>query len=244
MSAAGPPNARARARRYQLVGLLFTAAVIAAVLIAVFTSTGAQRLAPGKPVPGAAKTLALVAGIPQQGAVLGRPRAPVTLVEFGDLQCPACATFAQKALPAIVAGYVRPGRLKLVFRPLTFIGGDSLRAARVAVALGEQGRLWQFVDLMYRNQGLENSSYVNDTYLRALATAIPGVDVTRALAARSSPGMQTQLAEAKALAAGRRVRETPSFLLYRSGAPPRGFAPQSLDSGSFTGPLDKLLASG
>jgi len=134
--------------------------------------------------------------------------------------------------------------VKLMFRPLAFIGPDSRRAAQVAVALGEQGRLWQFADLMYRNQGLENSSYVSDTYLRALATAIPGVNVSRALAARGSAGVQAQLAEAKALAARQRLRETPSFLLSRSGAPGQAFSPQSFDSASFSGPLQKLLAGG
>ena len=242
MPATPGPDARARARLYQLAAVLVTAGLIVAVLLAVFTGSGSPRLVPGRPVPGAAKTMALFAGIPQQGLVLGQPRAPVTLVEFGDLQCPACATFARKALPAIVSDYVRPGRVKLVFRPLAFIGPDSRRAAQVAVALGEQGRLWQFADLMYRNQGLENSSYVSDTYLRALAAAIPGVEVTRALAARGSAAVQAQLAEAKALAASRRLRETPSFLLSLSGTPGQAFSPQSLDSASFTGPLDKLLA--
>jgi hypothetical protein len=56
--------------------------------------------------------------------------------------------------------------------------------------------------------------------------------------------VQAQLAEAKALAASRRLRETPSFLLSRSGAPGRAFSPQSFDSSSFTGPLQKLLAGG
>ena len=244
MSAAPGPDARARARLYQLAAALVTAGLIVAVLLAVFSSSGSPRLVPGRPVPGAAKTLALFAGIPQQGLVLGQPRAPVTLVEFGDLQCPACATFARKALPAIVSDYVRPGRVKLLFRPLAFIGPDSRRAAQMAVAVGEQNRLWQFAGLMYRNQGLENSSYVSDTYLRALATAIPGVNVSRALAARGSAGVQTQLAEAKALAARQRLRETPSFLLSRSGAPGQAFSPQSFDSASFSGPLRKLLAGG
>ena len=244
MSAAPGPDARARARLYQLAAALVTAGLIVAVLLAVFTGSGSPRLVPGKPVPGAAKTLALFAGIPQRGLLLGAPGAPVTLVEFGDLQCPACATFAHKALPAIVSGYVRPGQVKLLFRPLAFIGPDSRRAAQMAVALGQQSRLWQFADLMYRNQGLENSSYVSDTYLRALAAAIPGVEVSRALAARESAAVQAQLAEAKALAARRRVRETPSFLLSLTGTPGQPFSPQSFDSASFTGPLEKLLAGG
>jgi protein-disulfide isomerase len=228
-------------RLYRLGALLVTAAAVTAVLIAVLTSGSTSQLAPGKPVPGAARTLALFAGIPQHGDALGDPHAPVTLVEFGDLQCPDCALFAQNVLPSIVARYVRPGRVLLVFRALHFLGHDSLRAARMANALGKQNHLWQFIDLMYRNQGLENSSYVTDTYLRALAGAIPSVDVARALAARGSPGVQAQIDEAQTLAQRLHLPGTPAFLLSRTGAPAQRFSPASLNPESFTGPLDKLL---
>jgi protein-disulfide isomerase len=145
MPSTGTPDSSARTRLYQLGALVVTTALVATVLIAVLSSGSTSQLAPGKPVPGAAQTLGLLAGIPQHGNTLGNPRAPVTLVEFGDLQCPSCAVFAQDALPAIVSRYVRPGRVMLVFRGLDFIGHDSERAARMAGALGEQNRLWQFV---------------------------------------------------------------------------------------------------
>jgi protein-disulfide isomerase len=240
-SAETPPP---RARIYRLGALLITAALCAAVLIAVFTSGSTSELAPGKPVPGAAQTLALFAGIPQHGDALGDPRAPVTLVEFGDLQCPACSVFAQGALPQIVSRYVRPGRVLLVFRGLDFIGGDSRRAALMAGALGEQNRLWQFIELMYRNQGLENSSYVTDRYLSALATAIPGVDVARALSVRNSAAVEAQVDQAQALARQLKLTSTPSFLLSASGAPARRFSPQSLDASSFSQALDRVLPAG
>jgi protein-disulfide isomerase len=244
VSTARTPHSQTRVRLYRLGGLLVTAAASAAVLLAVFTSGSTSELAPGKPVPGAAQTLALFAGIPQHGIALGNPHAPVTLVEFGDLQCPACSLFAQNVLPAIVSRFVRPGRVLLVFRALDFIGGDSRRAASMAGALGEQNRLWQFIELMYRNQGLENSSYVTDTYLSALAGAIPGVDVARALAARDSAGVREELTEATASARRLLVKSTPSFLLAPSGAAPRRFSPESLDVSSFSGPLERMLAGG
>jgi protein-disulfide isomerase len=233
-----------RARLYQLAALLVTAAATAAVLFAVLSSGSTSELKPGKPVPGAAKTLALFAGIPQRGIELGSSHAPVTLVVFGDLQCPACALFSQEALPTIVSRYVRPGRVLLVFRGLDFIGQDSQRAARMAAALGAQNSLFQFLELMYRNQGLENSGYVTDTYLAALAGAIPGVDVTRALDARDSPGVQAQVLQAQALARRLGVKSTPSFLLSRSAGPSRRFTPASLESGSFGGPIERMLAGG
>lgn len=244
MSAGPTRDARRRTRTYQLGALIVTTAAVATVMIAILNSGSTSQLAPGKPVPGAAQTLALFAGIPQQGGALGDPHAPVTLVEFGDLQCPACALFAQETLPAIVTRYVRSGRVRLVFRAVDFIGGDSARAARAAYALGEQDRLWQFIELMYRNQALENSSYVTDTYLRALAGAIPGVDVTRALAARDSPGVQSQLRQAAGAARSFGLTSTPSFLLSRSGERPRRFSPAGLDESSFSAPLDRLLGEG
>jgi protein-disulfide isomerase len=215
---------------------------IAAVALTVLRSPSTSQLAPGKPVPGSGSVHKLLAGIPQHGETLGDPRAPVTLVEFGDLQCPSCAVFAHDALPTIVSRYVRSGRVQLVFRGLHIIGSDSLRAARMAYALGEQNHLWEFVELMYSNQGAENSSYVTDRYLRALAGVIAGADVARALTQRGSAAVTTEIAQADSQAKRLRIKGTPAFLLSRSGEAARRFNPSELDSGSFTGPIDHLLA--
>jgi protein-disulfide isomerase len=241
-----PPELEARrtakTRRYQLGALLVTIAGVAVVLISILASGSTSDLRPGKPVPGAVKTLKLLAGIPQRGIELGDPHAPVTLVELGDLQCPTCSQFSTEALPQIVSRYVRTGKVLLVFRALDLIGKDSLLAARMALAAGEQNHLFEFDALMYANQGLENSGYVTDTYLRALAGAIPGLDVAQALAARDSASVRAQLREAKQLGLRLHIAGTPSFLLYRTGATPQRFKPGGLDAGSFAGPVQRLLA--
>jgi protein-disulfide isomerase len=214
-----------RRRAYQLGAALVSGLAVVAVVVAVLTSGSTSQLAPGKPVPGAGQSLALFAGIPQHGIALGSPKAPVTLVELGDLQCPICAGFATGALPTIVSRYVREGRVRIEFRGLHIIGGDSLRAAQMAAAVGEQNRLWQLIDLMYRNQGAENTGYVTDRYLAALAGAIPGVHVGLALRERNSAAVRSQLAQATALAAHWHIAATPSFLISAPGEARHVFIP-------------------
>jgi protein-disulfide isomerase len=145
-------------------------------------------------------------------------------------------------LPQIIGDYVRTGKVVLVFRALDLIGKESLLAARMALAVGEQDHLFEFASLMYGNQGLENNGYVTDTYLRALAGAIPGVAVDRALAARGSAAVRAQLSEAKRLASSLRVESTPSFLLYRTDTSARRFQPSSFDASAFSAAIQRLLA--
>ncbi len=231
-----------RRRLYQLGAVAVSVLAAGAVAIAVLTSGSTSQLAPGKPVPGATQSVALFKGIPQHGMTLGDPRAPVTLVEFGDLQCPVCAAYAEDALPAILARYVRTGQVRLMFRNLDSIGSDSVRAARMAGALGEQNHLWEFIDLMYRNQGAENTSYVTDRYLEALASAIPGVDVGRALRERDSPAVRTQLRQAHEQAQRLNLQSTPSFVLSGGAQPERVLPSTDLSSASLAEPMDQALA--
>jgi protein-disulfide isomerase len=204
------------ARLHQVAGILVASAVIIAVLVAVFASGSTSELRPGKPVPGAPATISMLKGIHQSGLTLGDPSAPVTLFEYGDLQCPSCASFAQEELPGLIRSYVRTGQVRIVFKPLDIIGPESTKAARMAVALGGQDRLWQFIDLMYRNQGSENTGYVTSTYLKALASAIPGANVNRALAAGSSARVSTVIARASAQARELGVNATPSFTVAKT----------------------------
>jgi protein-disulfide isomerase len=168
-------------------------------------------------VPGSAATISMLKGIHQSGFALGPAKAPVTLYEYGDLQCPSCASFASEELPGLISNYVRSGQMRIVFKPLDLIGPDSLRAARMASALGGQDRLWQFVDLMYRNQGAENTGYVTTTYLKAIASAIPGVNVARALAASNSSRVNAEIARAAAQAHRLGLSATPSFTIGPTG---------------------------
>lgn len=246
--------AAARTQRNRRLGMLGIALGIAAVvvIVAVVVSSGgssSKDKAPvrkqGEVVPGQRFSAALLAGIPQNGIQLGKPGAPLTLVQFEDLQCPFCRAYTVDEFPAIVRNYVRTGKVKIEFRNFTFIGQESVTAGRYASAAGRQNRLWNFVDLFYLNQGEENSGYVTQDFLAKLLRAVPGLDVAKAQAdAKASLSVQG-MKQANSLADQRGIDATPSFLLGRSGGTLSRF-PADPNAGTptvaqFSAEFDRLL---
>ena len=94
---------------------------------------------------------ALSSPVSERDHVVGPADARVTLVEYGDFECPHCG-----ALHPIVLAARRAfgGNLRFVFRhfPLRSSHPHALAAARAAEAAGEQGRFWEMHDRLYRHQ--------------------------------------------------------------------------------------------
>ena len=155
-------------------------------------------------------------GVPQDGAVLGDPSAPFTMVEFADLQCPYCAQFDREVLPEVIEEFVRPGELRIELRPVAFLGPDSTTGAAATVAAGFQDRMWQFADLFYRNQGPENSGYATREFLGRIARA-SGLDFERWQGESNSKRLVAILERNARAAQTARVTGTPNFRLGRTG---------------------------
>ena len=205
-----------RSKNLVLVGIVLVAGALAAALIAVSVAGGGDD-APST-VHGTFETTAMLKGIPQDGNVLGRADAPVTIVEYADLQCPACQAWALGTLPAIVDEYVRPGKAKIVFNGVSFLGEDSATALQTAAAAGLQGKLWHVAELLYHSQGAENSGWVTDDLLRSIGEAA-GLDAGKMLDYRVSDQVAAALSEMqlKAQDAGLSLGPTPSFEVGRTG---------------------------
>lgn len=160
----------ARKRRIQYLSLVaFAAVALIVALIVISQSGGNGSSAPPANVKGAPQAAAEVSGIPQSGTTLGTAGAPVTVIEYGDPQCSSCKAFSEQVAPQLISAEVRPGNAKYEFRPYLIIGPDSKPAMRAALAAGDQGRFWQFLQLFYLNQGGENTGYVTDTFLTNIA---------------------------------------------------------------------------
>jgi protein-disulfide isomerase len=226
------------------IGLALGLAVALAAVLIVASRLGADEeaaLTPAGEIEGAAEVERLFAGIPQDGVALGSPDAPVTLVEFADLQCPFCAQFAAEGLPGLIEEYVRDGEVRILFRPVAFIGEDSEKAARAVIAAGFQGKLWNAAELLYRNQGRENSGWVSDELLAALGPSVEGLDGEQLLADAETDAVTEELQQAADEAQAADIPGTPAFQLGPTGGDLELFQPTSYSVDGFRDAIDELL---
>lgn len=87
------------------------------------------------------------------GPALGAPEAPVTIIEFSDFQCSFCRKFWAETLPRLKETYIKPGRVRFVYRHLAILGEHSVQAALAAECAGEQGKFWEYHDKLFAAQG-------------------------------------------------------------------------------------------
>jgi protein-disulfide isomerase len=161
--------------------------VVAIVAVAALQFLGGHGSS-GPAVPGtrtSAGILVPAVGTPMQmadGRALGRVDAPLTLTVWSDFQCPNCKIFAEQTEGRIVTNYVNTGKLRLVYHDMDIIdpapGGLSDSAATAARCADQQGKFWQYHDVLFANQGAENSGWTSRQGLDNMADAI-GLDRTK-----------------------------------------------------------------
>ena len=111
--------------------------------------------------------------------ILGDPKAPVTLIEYGDYQCPYCARFFVDAEQKIRNAYVKSGKVRMVFRNLAFLGTESTDAAQAAECAKDQGKFWPYHDAIYaaeHEDGEERNGNLNRNFFLTIAKDA-GVDI-------------------------------------------------------------------
>jgi protein-disulfide isomerase len=215
------------------LGVLAALAVIAVLVVVVVTTPHKASSGGDEGTPSVLRELD---GLPQSGITLGSPKAPVTIVEFADLQCPFCAEYERNVLPTLIDRYVRTGKVRLQLRLLRFLGPDSDRLARVAAAASTQNRMWQFAALAYARQGAENSGYATPEFVNRLAADAGLKDLDAGAAAER----QVRQSEQAARTLG--INSTPSFMIGRTGASLERFQPNDLTPEAFLPRIDRELA--
>jgi protein-disulfide isomerase len=128
----------------------------------------------------------LFGGIEQDGAYVGPADAAVTITVFTDLRCPSCGTYQLDEIDPLVEEYARTGEARLELRHFSLGPEETTLAAEAATAAGEQGRQWQYADLLFRNIEVAGSE-VDDEFLREVAESVPELDLDQWDQDRDSP---------------------------------------------------------
>ncbi|HTP09111.1 MAG TPA: thioredoxin domain-containing protein [Anaerolineae bacterium] len=166
---------------------------------------------------------------------LGNADAKVTIVEFADYQCPFCKRYHDTVGPDLLKQYVDSGKVSFVYKHSAFLGQESIWAAQAAECAADQGKFWEYHDLLFSKQNGENVGTFTKENLMAYAKEL-GLDSTQ-----FDPCLQNDVTLQRVISdtnEGRQVgvSGTPTFFI--NGKPLVGAQPLQ----AFQDQIDALLA--
>lgn len=135
-------------KRKLLYGIAGALALVAAVLLGkmLATQNGSDETAQPQQEKPLAKLARRTPGDPM---ALGKPDAPVVMLNYSDFRCPFCAKFSRDVEPELIKRYVDAGVLRLEWRDFPIFGEESLEAAKAGRAAAAQGKFWEYIGTIY-----------------------------------------------------------------------------------------------
>jgi protein-disulfide isomerase len=97
-----------------------------------------------------------------EGRFLGATDAPVVIRDFSDFGCPHCRRASEQFVPQIIENYVTTGQVRFEFVPVAVLGQGSQNAGQASLCAEEQGRFWEYHDLLFANQNQLQSARMED----------------------------------------------------------------------------------
>ena len=159
--------------------------------------------------------------------IRGNPKATVTLEEFGDFECPVCATYSVEVKK--IEGEFGD-RLRVIFREYPLYPTPhkhALIAAQAAEAAGLQGRFWEMHDKLYENQKAWSEATAVMPMFIDYARQI-GLDTDRFGRELKSEIVETRITQDGIRAHARAVSGTPSFFVNGKALDAASFSPDGL----------------
>jgi protein-disulfide isomerase len=185
-------------------------AVVAVVGVAALAYVATRPKAVAKTVDPAT----VVAGEPQ-GYLLGKPDAPVQVIEFADFECPACGQFATLSEPDIRKRLIEPGTISYRFYdyPLS-MHRNTWPASNAAACADEQGKFWEMHDVLFNAQDQWNGQATSrpKSKFKDYAKTI-GLDVGKWEACYDAQKYQPRIKANEQMATKRGASQTPTFVI-------------------------------
>jgi protein-disulfide isomerase len=145
------------------------------------------------------------------GHIRGPEKAAVTLVEFGDYQCPSCGAY-HPLVKEILNRYPQQLRLEFHHFPLISIHQNSMMASMSAEAAGEQGHYWEMHDALFEHQREWAENPNAEPIFIALATRL-GLDINKFMQGLRSPDLQARILKDVTRGQDARVEAVPTFFI-------------------------------
>jgi protein-disulfide isomerase len=141
---------------------------------------------------------------------LGREDAPVSIIEFTDLQCPYCARHARETFPRLRRDYIDTGKVRYASRDLPLPRHPyAVPAAVASRCAGEQGRFWEYREALFAAQRTLSS----EPYARIAGEL--GLDVERLEACRRDGWQEANVRADIEVARATGIGSTPGFVIGR-----------------------------
>ncbi|GAB4423967.1 MAG: DsbA family protein [Chloroflexi bacterium OHK40] len=191
--------------------------------LAPLPSSPAGPPAPRPTSPALRELLALRADDPR---ALGRPDAPVTLIEFTDFECPFCQRFFRETRPQIIEQFVEAGVVRFVARdlPITEVHPAALVAAVAGRCAAAQGQFWPMYERLFATHGVVwGGAAERDSAMFADFAAELGLDQAAFVACQNDPAVERAVRDEADLVMRAGITVTPSFLV--NATPLRGALP-------------------
>lgn len=149
-----------------------------------------------------------------QGISVGQPDAPVVIYEFADFQCPGCGQFASLVAPLIKERLVGSGKVRYVYYdfPLIQIHPNAFLASRAGRCANEQGKFWEFHDIIYGQQPNWSSERDPSALFVQYATQA-GADAGRFESCLRSDRFAREVSESMQLGQSLGVQGTPTLIV-------------------------------
>jgi len=224
-----------------IAAVLIGGAIVFATLYKGGSAPAAPAAAAGNVVAATSTTVSAAQAMTlgPRDAILGSANAPVTLIEYGDYQCPYCGEFFSQTEPEIIQNYVNTGKVKFVFRDFAFLGPESTAASEAAQCAEDQNKLWAYHNALYaakvvdaQKGGQEDDGFFSTAELLKLGQQV-GLSMSTFTSCVKNNTDAGIVAQEKSAATAAGINSTPSFLINGTmvaGAEPYSTFQQALDS--------------
>jgi protein-disulfide isomerase len=143
---------------------------------------------------------------------MGSQNAKITIIEFGDYQCPNCKKWFLETKPQIIENLIQTNKANLIFIDITFLGKDSIPSAIASYCAEEQGKYWEYHSILYSNQEGIDTGWASNTNLKQFASEL-GLDMELFNSCLDSEKFEKRVSFNTEQARINGVRGTPTFII-------------------------------